>query len=133
MCSFSLPTSERRHERKQVSPRLEKYFRVGGPSLPASWPAPLRSPRSSGPRSPDTGCARSFYRLQGREGNHTQRGPGQAAKESAKDRHHADRGIAWAEQHCCLLIKLNETLITTPGIFVYFCFVQKQKAWRPEE
>ena len=53
-------------ENSQGSPRLEKYFRVGGPFLPESWPAPPRLPRSLGPRSPDIECVHSFYILEGK-------------------------------------------------------------------
>jgi hypothetical protein len=50
-------------KKKEVSPRLVKYFRAGDPSLPGSWPAPPRSPHSWERRWLDIECVHSFYIL----------------------------------------------------------------------
>lgn len=117
----------------KISPRLEKYFRVGGPFPPESWLAPPRLPRSSGPRLPDIECVHSFYILEGRgEGIHIEKGAVStgAVKKNCENLKDCERGTAQAEQ-CHFLIKLNWH--NDPWHFLYFCFVQKQKALYTEE
>lgn len=58
-----------RQPKAKGSPRLEKYFQVGDPSLPGSWQAPPHSPHSLGPRWPDIEYVHSFYILEGRKQN----------------------------------------------------------------
>lgn len=62
-------TDNNRQPKAKGSPRLEKYFQVGAPSLPGSWQAPPHSPRSLGPRWPDIEYVHSFYILQRRKQN----------------------------------------------------------------
>lgn len=129
-------TSKLQHRGKKnskISPRLEKYFRVGGPFPPESWLAPPRLPRSSGPRLPDIECVHSFYILEGRgEGIHIEKGAVStgAVKKNCENLKDCERGTAQAEQ-CHFLIKLNWH--NDPWHFLYFCFVQKQKALYTEE